>query len=117
MSRSDVPSLPSRQASAFLVERLATSEVSRTRRPSPTRVRVPFPKDFPSGYSYRYTVRYARTIPVTNASVSDNGNDDRSLPAARVAFQVEDLLPGPEDQPATGDGYGQRWSEQRCLQV
>ncbi len=57
------------------------------------------------------------SVPGEPSSVTDHRDYDGSLAPAHVAFQVDDLLPGAQYQLAVGDGHGQRWPEQRRLQM
>jgi hypothetical protein len=44
-------------------------------------------------------------------SISDDGDDNRALPAADVALEMKYLLPGPANQLPIRDRHGQRRSE------
>ncbi len=50
-------------------------------------------------------------------SISDDGDDNRALPAADVALEMKDLLPGPENQLSIRYRHGQRRSEEGGLQM
>src|ERR1700757_4390735 len=51
------------------------------------------------------------------SSVTDHGDHNRSLASADVALYMEDLLPGTKYELSLRDGHGQRWPEQRALQM
>jgi hypothetical protein len=56
-------------------------------------------------------------VPIYRCSVSHDGDDNRALAAAYVTLEMEDLLPGSENEFAFSDGHRQRWAKQRGLQV
>src|SRR6516162_4767213 len=56
-------------------------------------------------------------IPRAAPSVTDHGDYNRSLASPDVALQMEDLLPGTKYELSLSDGHGQRWPEQRGLQM
>ena len=51
------------------------------------------------------------------SSVSGHGDDDGALATAYIAFQMKELLPGPQRELAVSDGHGNRRSEQGRLQM
>jgi len=50
-------------------------------------------------------------------SFTNHGDDNSALASTNVAFQVENLLPGAQDELTVADGHSQRWPEQGRLQV
>ena len=55
-------------------------------------------------------------IPRTSLA-TDHGDHNRSLASPDAALQMEDLLPGTKYELSLSDGQGQRWPEQRGLQM
>src|SRR6266568_7541595 len=61
--------------------------------------------------------RHSILVPIGPFSVANYCDHDRALSPAHIAFEVNDLLPSTEQELAFGDGYRQRWAEQRCLEM
>src|SRR5215472_3400645 len=57
------------------------------------------------------------SVPSEASLVTDHGDHNGSLASPDIALQMEDLLPGAKHEFALCDGHGQRWPEQRSLQV
>src|SRR5438552_4910709 len=56
-------------------------------------------------------------VSASTSSISNHRHQDGALAPANIAFEMENLLPGAENQLPIRDRHGQGWSEQCCLQV